>query len=320
MKYLVALSTITAILFLSTTNNTYSQESLPSAELPTSEIEFIDTETGTESNNVEPPLNDILIDPDTSKFIKKALVQDGAYKKYRAKDRHVLAYDDIREADVLWQKRIWRIIDIREKLNLAFAYPKLPFVNVLLDIISKDERVKIFVDDDFTMEASIEEVMNRLGGREVVSVLNPVTGEYEETQVDNDFNAEQIVTFRIKEDWVFDEESSKMVVRIIGMAPIIQVFDDNDNYRGDQAMFWVYYPSIRKSLAGYEAFNQHNDAQLMTWEDLLEMRYFSSQIYKEGNVRDMRIKDYVKDGVDILMEAENIKRKLFEYEHDLWSY
>jgi len=37
-------------------------------------------------------------------------------------------------------------------------------------------------------------------------------------------------------------------------------------------------------------------------------------------VRDMRIKDYMASGVDILMEAEAIKRKIFEYEHDLWSY
>jgi len=95
-----------------------------------------------------PPLEDKSTD-----FIEESLVQDGSYQKYRAKDRHVLSYDDIREADVLWSKRIWRVIDTREKLNLAFAYPKMPFVNILLDIISKDERAKIFIDDDFTMEA-----------------------------------------------------------------------------------------------------------------------------------------------------------------------
>jgi len=111
-----------------------------------------------------------------------------------------------------------------------------------------------------------------------------------------------------------------MVVRILALAPIMDKYDDNDNFRGEQPMFWVYYPSIRQDLSRYEAYNQFNDAQRMTWEDLLEMRYFSSYIYQEGNVRDMRIKDYIANGVDQLIESDNIKRKLFEYEHDLWSY
>ncbi len=257
---------------------------------------------------------------ESADFVKEPLIQDGIYQKQRTKDRHVLSYDDIREADVLWSKRLWRVIDTREKMNLAFAYPKMPFVNILLNIISKDERAKIFIDDGFTMEATIEEIMDRLGGRETVSVYNPVTEEFEETVVTNSFNPDEITKFRIKEDWVFDEESSRMEVRIMGIAPIMDVYNDDDTKRGEQAMFWIYYPSIRKSLAGYEVFNINNDAQRYTWEDLFEIRYFSSYVYKESNVRDMRIKDYMANGVDALMEAETIERKLFEYEHDLWSY
>ncbi len=253
-------------------------------------------------------------------FVKEPLVQDGIYEKLRVKEREVLKYDNIREADVLWSKRIWRVIDTREKMNLTFSYPDQPFVGILLDIINKSDKVKIFVDDDFTLEATAEEVMGRLGATETVEVYNPVTEEYETEVVSNEFNPELITKIRIKEDWVFDEEASQMVVRILALAPIMDVYDDNDNFRGEQAMFWVYYPSIRQDLARYEAYNQFNDAQRMTWEDLLEMRYFSSYIYQEGNVRDMRIKDYIANGVDQLIESENIKRKLFEYEHDLWSY
>jgi len=253
-------------------------------------------------------------------FVKEPLVQDGIYEKIRMKEREVLKYDDIREADVLWSKRIWRVIDTREKMNLTFAYPDQPFVGILLDIINKSDKVKIFVDDDFTLEATAEEIMGRLGASEKIEVYNPVTEEYETTVVSNDFNPELITKIRLKEDWVFDEEASSMVVRIIGIAPIMDKYDDNDNFRGEQPMFWVYYPSIRQDLSRYEAYNQFNDAQRMTWEDLLEMRYFSSHVYKEGNVRDMRIKDYIANGVDQLIESDNIKRKLFEYEHDLWSY
>jgi len=270
--------------------------------------------TGGASNDIEAPtpLED-------KKFIKESLVQDGVYEKMRLKERQVLAYDDIREADVLWSKRVWRVIDTREKMNLTFSYPEQPFVGILLDIISKSDEAKIFTDDGFTMETTADEILNRLGASETIEVYNPVTEEFETETVTNDFNPELIKKIRIKEDWVFDEEASTMVVRILAIAPIIDEYDDNDNFRGERAMFWAYYPSIRQDLARYEAYNPLNDAQRLSWEDLLEMRYFSSHIYKEGNVRDMRIKDYTS-GVDILLESERIKRKIFEYEHDLWSY
>lgn len=265
---------------------------------------------------------DLTIDaPDTtSQYKNNALVQDGIYAKQRTKDRHVMAYDDIREADVLWSKRIWREINTREKMNLSFTYPKMPFINVLLDVLSTNESAKIFVNDDFTIETNISEVQNKLGNTETIDVYNPVTEEYETTTVTNKFNPEEITKFRIKEDWVFDEETSRMVVRVIAIAPIMEVIDDNDNKRGDLALFWAYYPSFRKSLGGYEVFNPYNDAQRLTWEDMFEIRYFSSTIYKEGNVRDMRIKDYMASGIEILEEADAIERKIFEYEHDLWSY
>jgi len=57
----------------------------------------------------------------------------------------------------------------------------------------------------------------------------------------------------------------------------------------------------------------------LSWDDLFEMRYFASTIYKEGNVYNRRIKDY-SDGLDQLLEADKIKKELFNFEHDLWSY
>ena len=68
-----------------------------------------------------------------------------------------------------------------------------------------------------------------------------------------------------------------------------------------------------------KVFNPGNDGDLGTWEDLFERRFFSSYIYKESNVYNRRIQDYLQ-GVDILLEADKIKQEIFNYEHDLWSY
>jgi hypothetical protein len=57
----------------------------------------------------------------------------------------------------------------------------------------------------------------------------------------------------------------------------------------------------------------------MTFDQLFQLRRFSSYIIKEDNVYDRSIDTYAK-GVDALLESERIKNDLFIMEHDLWHY
>ena len=249
----------------------------------------------------------------------KPLVIDGIYERTIGKERKILPYEDIREADVFWQKRIWRMIDTRQKMNEIFVTPTAPFIKILLDVAQKHEDAYIFSDEDFTVQTKMSEVQQTLGSIDTIRVIDPET--YEETieVVTNEFNWEAVQSYRLKEDWVFDEESSRMIVRILGIAPIMDVIDDNGNYRGQRAMFWAYYPSFRQYLVTKETFNRQNDGIRLTWEDVLEARMFSSFIVKESNIQDRRIKDYAT-GRDALIESERIRNELFEREHNLWSY
>jgi hypothetical protein len=56
---------------------------------------------------------------------------DGAYQKVVTKEKEVIPYDFIREADVFWSKRIWRSIDVREKMNLPFKYPQQYLIEII---------------------------------------------------------------------------------------------------------------------------------------------------------------------------------------------
>src|SRR4051812_4981466 len=50
-----------------------------------------------------------------------SLVRDGAYDRTPHTMR-TLTWQPLREADILWKKRVWREIDTREKQNLAFRF------------------------------------------------------------------------------------------------------------------------------------------------------------------------------------------------------
>jgi len=235
-------------------------------------------------------------------------------------EKRILPYDNVREADIFWEKRIWRVIDTREKMNLPFSYPERPFFTILMDAAKSGEITVYSTEDDkFSNPFTTEEVKSIGASRDTIYVTDPETYETTMQVVTNELNPEEIKRYRIKEVWFFDLETSTLQVRILGIAPMIDNKDDNGNFRFEQPLFWVYYPEARKVLAHERVFNFYNDASPMSWEDLFEMRFFSSYIWKESNVYNRRIQDYVS-GVDILLESDRIKSEIFNFEHDLWSY
>jgi len=254
---------------------------------------------------------------------ESGLPLDDVVEKKLVIEKRLLPYAPIREADIMWEKRIWRVVDIREKMNLPFGYSQRPLFQILKEAAEKGEITIYSTEDDkFTQPLSLEQVLAIGGSVDTIMVPNPDSQDpYDLVQkiVKNDINYEEVKRFRLKEVWYFDKQYSRLQVRILGIAPIIDVNNDDGSFRYEQPLFWVYYPDARKLLANEKVFNSGNDATPLSWEDIFEMRYFTSYIYKESNVFDQRIQDYMS-GLDILLESDRIKREIFNFEHDLWSY
>lgn len=238
-------------------------------------------------------------------------------------EQRVLSYEPIREADITWQKRIWRVLDTREKMNQIIMEPNRPFFKILQEAAERGD-MKIFKEDNFKSPLTNDELQAKLHSIDTTSVYNPDTYIEELKIVKNDIDFNDIKTYRIKEIWYFDKESSRLNCRILGIAPIKAEIDESTGlvkYEGP--MFWIYYPEARKVLSKERVFNEKNDISPATWADIFDGRFFSSYIFKESNVQDIRLGDIYKgefDGVKLLLESEKIKNKLLDFEHDLWVY
>ena len=154
------------------------------------------------------------------------------------------------------------------------------------------------------------------------SVVVDADGNIETVYPPNEFawlSGEDIVQYRIKEDWFFDNERSVLDVRIIGICPVVYERDDNGNITGLKELFWLYFPECRYVLQNFFVQSRHNDSQRMSFDDLFWKRMFQSYIIKESNIYDRELQNY-RAGVDALLESEKIKEKIFNFEHDLWSF
>jgi len=256
-----------------------------------------------------------------------SLVRDGAYDRTPHVMR-TLGWQPLREADVLWKKRVWREIDTREKQNLAFRYPGDDqtgggyFIEILLDAVKKG-KIKGYstFDDRFTSALTKDQIMEKLLGKtDTIPQEDPVTGKITMIYSHRDFNPDIVTKYRVKEDWIFDRNLGRMVVRIIGIAPLVDVIDNDGNYRGTAPLMWIYYPEARPVFAQYEVFNPENDVHRLTWDDYLEGRYWSGRIIKVSNGLNEDFKGQGYNDLEALYKDRQIDEKLFDKEHDMWVY
>ena len=273
----------------------------------------------------------------TVSFVKLTAqdIKTEVYVREHIPNKQPVPYTYVREADVMWAKDVYRIIDLKQKQNLSLYYPSHPIgdrmslVDLLLYGIDT-EGIRAFSTDDQLNEFTIPMTRDQIdeafeAGIDTIPTQDLNTGEIINTVITQERKTEEVKQLMIKEKWFFDKNHSVMKVRIIGICPI-RVYNQLD----DQGLptdlilrertFWVYYPEVRPLLTNHEIYNQHNDAQRISFDDFLMQRRFSSFIIGVSNVyNNRRIVSY-KVGLDALLEADKQRQWLFEMEHDLWEY
>jgi len=277
----------------------------------------------------------VLADPEINLgVIKKSLRNDDAIERNLVKERTPLPYEHIREDDAVYRQRLWREIDVHEKMNLPFVYKaegdngNQRFVIILLNAIKSGE-ITAFdpTDDRFTTPMPFGAIARKLVGEQTVQqvpdwVKDPTGQTMKDTTITNEFDPNAVEKYWIKEDVIFDKESSRLHTRILGIAPMKTEKNPDGSLKYVTPLFWVYYPDIRPMLAKFEAYNGKNYGARLSWEEMFESRMFASRIIKSTveNPNDLFIEGYVKDPILRLLEGDNIKEKIFNYEQDLWSY
>lgn len=278
--------------------------------------------------------NDPVVAPGATNYASKnwrsSRVTDGAIDR----DKHeykVMPWRSIREIDVAWMHRVWKVIPVKEKQNQAFLYKGDEFTNggAFIEILNHAITTGQIVayspfDDRFTQELSPEDVKKQIAG-EVVPVIreDPETGEIDTAWTSKEFNIEDVSKFLVKEDWIFDRNLGRMVVRIIGIAPLKDVRDPNTgDYRYSTAMYWIHYPTAREVLGKYEVYNPQNLVKRMTWSSYLEGGFYSSYVqkYSKNNPLEKSIRDFSPEqDLRGLMQGEEVIYDLLNQEQAMWE-
>jgi len=231
----------------------------------------------------------------------------------------------LRQADVMWAGRFWRYIDVRQKLNLPLSTTlhsngnQAPLWKVLQTAI-QNYQIPAYHDDALSEPLSKREA-NQIWERVDTFMLASAEPPYTEkpTPVVSPFDPDGIRFFQIKEEWFFDRHRSQLDVRILALGLVVNQTDPRSGEsQGLANLFWVRFSDLEPILNAYSCYNPNNLAAPMSYQNLFRNRFFHSMIYKRDNVFDRELSEYAQ-GLDILLEGEEMKKELRNFEEDLWE-
>ena len=280
-------------------------------------------------------------------------VLDGVYIQEHIPTKRVVSYIHLREADVMWSKRIWRVLDLKEKKNHKLYYPldpqndRISLFEVMRYGALDEGSITLYdlggieLDDKFRFpvrpkngnanDPEFKRKLEIMFGQEILVDSIIIVDGVEGPAIDDDgenikiaqiekYTSRDIVKYVLKEDWFFDKQRSMLDVRIIGISPM--VYSKNPEtleIDGLKNLFWLYFPECRYVFQNFFVYNPDNDAQRMSFDDLFWKRDFSSYVQKESNVFDRAVSPNW-DGLDALLQSEKVRNEIFTFEHDLWHF
>ncbi|MEM6396593.1 MAG: gliding motility protein GldN [Bacteroidota bacterium] len=245
---------------------------------------------------------------------------DGLFAESGLEERRLLSYPKIRAADVTWQKKQTRVIDSRELLNLPFRHPDLGLFQAIEAGVQAGElTVYDAAFPDFSQALDGQAWLDELSKKDTVYVTHPTTGEVTLEVVSDVFDASSVVRYRIREIVYFDRQTSTQQVKIIGIAPLLQIADELGQLNYEYVMGWFYWPHARTWFDRQGYYLDGTDQAVMSWADALDMRRFSSYLLEQSNVRGNRLSDQ-HTGQSLLIESKNLEAEQVNREHDMWSY
>ena len=76
--------------------------------------------------------------------------------------------------------------------------------------------------------------------------FDPDINDYYLDTTINVFERHNVKKYRIKEEWFFDKQRSVMEVRIIGICPVMDRFDEDGIYTGETHYFGYIFLKLEK--------------------------------------------------------------------------
>ena len=277
-------------------------------------------------------------------FVVPVKAQESSNDGYNSNSVH-----PVHEDNIMFKKRVWRRMDLREKQNIPFFSSKNEITKHIIES-AKAGIIPIYVGDSLQNRRTKEEFLELLedpklqdlnaGGDDAWgdsggdswgddSGWGESDGDDTEEadaateEINTTFSNRQVALLEIVEDMLFDNQRSVLVWDIQAIKLIIPAEEFTSGI--EQVIGVFKYKDLvdlfRSNPEQMIWFNPQNSAEHKNLADAFALRLFSARIVKVANPQDnMIIEIYDESARQGIMASQWIEYELMEKEHELWSY
>ncbi len=254
----------------------------------------------------------------------------------------------IHESDIMFKKRIWRRMDLREKQNRPFFAFNNEITKIIVEAV-KQGVLYPYENDSLKTRMSKEQFLTNItlpeqggGLSEEEKALgfsddndswgddgwgdtgSDATADANEDLGDDYFRPSEMAILELMEDMIFDKKRSRMYWDIQSVKIILpaSLFPETGLIREVAVFKYKDLVELFKNMPDEAIwFNPQNSAAHRNLADAFELRLFTARITKVSNPRNDYIIDvYGGDPKKALMQSHIIEQDLIETEHNLWEY
>lgn len=262
----------------------------------------------------------------------------------------------IPDYDIMYKKRLWRRMDLKEKQNRSF----FAFNNEITKIIIEAVHAGVlfpYKNDSLLTRMSKEEFLENMkmpsyGGDQLTEEEKAMGFTADDDWGDDDgwgddsgwgdeestasnessdatatadyFFPADVSVLQIMEDWVFDKRRSRLFYDIQSITLILPAdkFPETGLRREVATFKYKDLEELFRSMPEEALwFNPQNSAEHKNLADAFLLRLFSARLIKVANPEDSYIADiYNNSPKEGLIASQRIEEELLQLEHELWEY
>ncbi len=263
----------------------------------------------------------------------------------------------IPEEDIFYMTRLWRRMDLNEKMNRPFFSAGNEISKYLIDWVNAGV-LKAYKNDSLRTEISIEDFKENLkididnidgqlsaaemaagfGGSETSSGVDDgwgtvPTGQPEKPASNDGFSSSPIAAstdeyffpkdltiLEIKEDAVIDKKRSRLYFDIQTVTLIVPASKTRAGFDKPVASFrYKDIYNLMKANKNCVWYNSQNEMQHKNMSTAFDLRLFDARIIKKGNAEDKFLTDIYRGEQEGLMMSQLIENQLIELEDTMWE-